>query len=126
MVSVRRLLLGCVAAGAILAAPVSASASGGGAARHAGRTPIKHLVVIFDENISFDHYFGTYPKAANPPGEPTFIPLRLTPNVNGLTGPLAKRNPNLLNTKNSGGAANPFRLDRSQNLTADQNHGYSS
>jgi len=24
-------------------------------------TPIKHLVVIFDENISFDHYFGTYP-----------------------------------------------------------------
>jgi phospholipase C len=23
-------------------------------------TPIKHLVVIFDENISFDHYFGTY------------------------------------------------------------------
>ena len=23
--------------------------------------PIKHLVVIFDENVSFDHYFGTYP-----------------------------------------------------------------
>ena len=22
-------------------------------------TPIKHLVVIFNENISFDHYFGT-------------------------------------------------------------------
>ena len=28
-------------------------------------TPIKHLVVIFDENESFDHYFGTYPYAAN-------------------------------------------------------------
>jgi phospholipase C len=26
-------------------------------------TPIKHLVVIFDENISFDHYFATYPHA---------------------------------------------------------------
>ena len=26
-------------------------------------TPIKHLVVIFGENISFDHYFGTYPNA---------------------------------------------------------------
>jgi phospholipase C len=26
---------------------------------------IKHVVVIFDENISFDHYFGTYPNAAN-------------------------------------------------------------
>ncbi len=22
------------------------------------KTPIKHLVVIFQENISFDHYFG--------------------------------------------------------------------
>jgi phospholipase C len=29
------------------------------------RTPIRHVVVIFDENISFDHYFGTYPHAAN-------------------------------------------------------------
>src|SRR4051794_21807458 len=28
-------------------------------------TPIKHLVVIYDENVSFDHYFGTYPKAKN-------------------------------------------------------------
>ena len=26
-------------------------------------TPIKHLVVLFDENESFDHYFGTYPYA---------------------------------------------------------------
>ena len=26
-------------------------------------TPIQHLVVIFQENISFDHYFGTYPVA---------------------------------------------------------------
>ena len=24
-------------------------------------TPIKHVVVIFDENVSFDHYFATYP-----------------------------------------------------------------
>ena len=35
-------------------------------------TPIKHLVVIFQENVSFDHYFGAYPQAANPPGEPRF------------------------------------------------------
>src|ERR1700689_751704 len=33
-------------------------------------TPIKHLVVIFDENRSFDHYFATYPTAKNPSGEP--------------------------------------------------------
>ncbi len=29
-------------------------------------TPIKHVVVLFQENISFDHYFGTYPYATNP------------------------------------------------------------
>lgn len=29
-------------------------------------TPIQHLVVIFNENVSFDHYFGTYPSATNP------------------------------------------------------------
>ena len=38
-------------------------------------TPIQHVVVIFDENVSFDHYFGTYPNATNPPGEPAFTPL---------------------------------------------------
>ena len=31
-------------------------------------TPIKHVVVLFDENVSFDHYFGTYPFAANTDG----------------------------------------------------------
>ena len=36
------------------------------------KTPIKHLVVIFNENRSFDHYFGTYPNATNPEGEPRF------------------------------------------------------
>lgn len=29
-------------------------------------TPIKHVVVIFQENVSFDHYFATYPVAAIP------------------------------------------------------------
>src|SRR5580704_759898 len=37
------------------------------------RTPIKHLVVIFNENHTFDNYFGTYPNAANIPGEQGFI-----------------------------------------------------
>jgi phospholipase C len=34
-----------------------------------GRTPIKHVIVIFQENVSFDHYFATYPHAENLPGE---------------------------------------------------------
>ena len=35
-------------------------------------TPIQHVVVIFGENISFDHYFATYPYSTNPQGEPAF------------------------------------------------------
>src|SRR5271168_4220687 len=40
--------------------------------------PIKHLVVIFNENVSFDHYFGTYPNASNIEGEPLFEPNKNT------------------------------------------------
>jgi len=86
-------------------------------------TPIKHLVVIFDENISFDHYFGTYPVAANPSGEPQFTAKAGTPTVNGYTKALLTANPNL-NPANGSGATNPFRLDPSQAVTADQNHDY--
>jgi len=86
-------------------------------------TPIQHLVVIFQENISFDHYFGTYPNATNPEGEPAFKALPGTPSVNGLTGALITSNPNM-NTANGTGASNPFRLDRSQAATSDQNHNY--
>src|SRR5208282_4674762 len=86
-------------------------------------TPIKHLVVIFNENISFDHYFGTYPNATNPAGEPKFKAKQNTPTVNGLSGAVLVNNPNL-NPANGTGATNPFRLDRSQAGTADQNHAY--
>jgi phospholipase C len=87
-------------------------------------TPIKHVVVIFGENISFDHYWGTYPSATNPANEPRFVAAAGTPTVNGLTTGLLTLNPNLLNTGNGTGAANPFRLDRSQAGTADQDHDY--
>ena len=86
-------------------------------------TPIKHLVVIFQENISFDHYFGTYPTAKNPAGEPKFHARPGTPTVNGYTDALLTRNPNL-NPANGAGATNPFRLERSQAVTADQDHDY--
>jgi phospholipase C len=87
-------------------------------------TPIKHIVIIFQENVSFDHYFGTYPNAANPAGEPAFHARRGTPTVNGLSGGLLTNNPNSLGTANGTGATNPFRLDRSQAATNDQNHAY--
>ena len=104
------------------AAEVAASAS---RAAPATATPIKHLVVIFGENISFDHYFGTYPHATNPGGEPQFHAAPGTPSVNGLNHGLLTRNPNLLNSQVNGkGATNPFRLDRSEAATADQDHDY--
>ncbi|AOK32074.1 MULTISPECIES: phospholipase C [Burkholderia] len=89
-------------------------------------TPIKHLVVIYGENISFDHYFGTYPKATNPPGEPAFNAMAGTPSVNGLSDALLNANPNAANSANGAGATNPFRLDRTQAATADQNHAYTA
>jgi phospholipase C len=92
------------------------------------KTPIKHLVVVFNENRSFDHYFGTYPNALNPEGEPLFEPAKNTQrDINNLlTSPaLLDNNPNL-NPANGTGAANPFRLDRTQANTADQNHGYTA
>ena len=88
-------------------------------------TPIKHLVVIFQENVSFDHYFATYPKATNPQGEPKFFGANNTPSVNNLVSAnLLTNNPNFTNTANGAGAANPFRLDRTPGSTADQNHSY--
>ena len=88
-------------------------------------TPIKHLVVIFQENVSFDHYFGTYPVATNQKGEPQFHARPGTPTVNGFTTALLNNNPNL-NPANGSGATNPFRLDRTQSVTADQNHDYTA
>jgi phospholipase C len=78
-------------------------------------SPIRHLVVIFQENVSFDHYFATYPNATNPAGEPRFTPQADTPSVNGLTLQLLQNNPNM---------GNPQRLDRSEALTCDQDHDY--
>jgi phospholipase C len=88
-------------------------------------TPIKYIVVIFQENNSFDHYFGTYPNALFPNGQPVspqypagespFVPLPNTPSVNGLSP--------FLNNLN---AVAPFRLDRSQALTCDNDNGYTA
>ena len=35
-------------------------------------TPIQHLVVIFGENVYFDHYFASYPQAANDAAQAAF------------------------------------------------------
>src|ERR1022692_4806562 len=86
-------------------------------------TPIQYLVVIFQENVSFDHYFGSYPNALNPPFENKFKASPKTPTVNGLSNAVLNFNPNL-NPANGTGASNPFRLDVLQAATADQDHNY--
>ena len=120
------LAVGATVTGANAAPKAVTAASPGGSLtfRPGGTaTPIKHLVVIYDENVSFDHYFGTYPYAANTDGS-TFHAKRGTPTVNGLyskitpsgpVGPLLTSNPNLFN---------PTRLTHSQALTCDQDHAY--
>jgi phospholipase C len=121
--------LALVAFGAVGAGTALAANSGNNAVAHhhpepVTATPIKHLVVIFDENVSFDHYFGTYPYAANQSGETPFIADDDTPTVNGLyssvvngqpTGPLLTHNPN---------GANPPRFSPNDPMTCDQDHGY--
>jgi phospholipase C len=78
-------------------------------------TPIKHLVVIYDENESYDHYFGTYPVAAN---------------TDGVTFPAttAPANRNLVSDHVTGAAnpnsTKPFRLTKAQAATCDGNHNY--
>ena len=80
------------------------------------KTPIKHVVIIFQENVSFDHYFGTYPHAFNLPGETPFHAKENTPESNTLlSSGLLTNNPN---------AVGPFRLTPSQAVTCDQDHNY--
>ncbi len=113
--------------GAALAACGTAATTAGAAGKPKTRTaaaavvetttPIQHLVVIFQENVSFDHYFATYPNAANPGSdEPTFTPKRSTGTVNNENQPFSGGN--------NENAAQPFRLDRSQFETCDQDHNY--
>jgi phospholipase C len=127
-------------AGAAGAAGEAGTASAGSdlAAAYPTASKIKHVVVVFGENISFDHYFGTYPTAQNNPGETPFIAAAGTPTPNNLVTPLnpsagfaavtgvdlLNDNPNFTNAGNGAGAANPFRLGVAQASTEDMGHSY--
>ena len=79
-------------------------------------TPIQHIVVIFQENRSFDQYFASYPLAANLPQEPPFYARPRTPSVNGLlTAGLLTSNPN---------SANPQRLSPANAIVCSDSHDY--
>lgn len=105
------------ATGTFAAVGVHLRDAGATSQEEATSTPIKHLVVLFQENVPFDRYFGAYPHALNPPGEPRFVADPNTPTVNGLTGELLTDNPNL---------ADPRRLARAQHNICGSNHGYTA
>src|SRR5215467_447096 len=126
-----------VAAGAalVLLSAGAAAASTAGSSKPVDfgstTTPIKHVVVIFQENVSFDHYFGTYPNATNTSGQ-RFDPSHQTPTVNNLVdtkgaggvGNLLTNNPN---RDDGGNQVNPRRLDPAtinDILLCDQDHSY--
>src|SRR5260370_16300777 len=67
-----------------------------GSAQNTPTTPIKHLVVIFQENVSFDHYFATYPEAANPGADPVLLARLNTPSANAPSCPSRTTHPNSL------------------------------
>ncbi|MEU1594947.1 alkaline phosphatase family protein [Streptomyces sp. NPDC005708] len=109
-------LLGAAALTALGANAPAWAAAPNGWPHSSTATPIKHVVVLFDENVSFDHYFATYPQAANTDGT-KFTASKKTPkDVDNLrTAGLLTKNPNQYA---------PKRLTPSQALTCDQNHAY--
>src|SRR5947208_10169391 len=74
--------LSAVVIGSLFA--VAARSTGAGTQRKpaaaAGIHKIKHVIVIMQENRSFDHYFGTYPGAAGLPRNPDGSFAVCTPN----------------------------------------------
>jgi phospholipase C len=89
------------------------------ASETATATPIHHLVVLFQENVSFDHYFGTYPHAANVDGQ-QFTAKPGTPAVDGLTADLLTRNPNRAQPVRLGGPGQQVVCDQDHEYTAEQ------
>ena len=108
-----KIIFGLIASSCLLGSVLRAAAP----EDHSPATPIRHLVVVFQENVSFDHYFATYPNAKNKPGETRFVPRPGTPTVNGLSEVLLSHNPN---------SAPPKRLDRAHAATCDQDHDYTA
>ena len=80
-------------------------------------TPIKHLVVIFQENVSFDHYFGTYPNAANTDG--LALP-RFAAHPDGERTRWKRCSPTTRTGPTRRGSSH------AQALTCDQGHGYTA
>ncbi|MGD0736586.1 MAG: alkaline phosphatase family protein [Terracidiphilus sp.] len=141
-------LAGCSSTTPISSAVTTTSSSSSTSALGTPVTPIQHVIVIFGENISYDHYFATYPSIAYSAADSanageiyqTNFPKSATaPANNNLVAPLNPSTwaplatPTLLTdnpngptgsgaTYNGANAVNPFLFWNNQAATADQNH----
>ena len=87
-----------------------ANANAAQASTASTQSPIKHTIVIYQENRSFDSYFGTYPNASG------FKSLPGTPSVNGI--PMDS-----FNLDENGNKVTPW-LAPNNDQTLDVNHHY--
>ena len=66
----------------------TSSGAGGGGGATPGIESIKHIIVIMQENRSFDHYFGTFPGADGIPMDANGVPTVCAPDP--MTGMCVK------------------------------------
>src|SRR3954463_11210587 len=111
----RRTLLGAGAAALAATAAIYTVAQADPQGLPPANTPIQHVVIIFGENQSFDHYFATYPNAANPAGQPAVSGRLGSQKIDNL------QTANLLGNNNPN-SRKPRRLDRSEAVPCDFNH----
>jgi len=101
----RRVLMLAVGSAIVLAAGPMAAIPAGAESDRGTHSPIKHTIILYQENISFDHYFGTFGHGSN--GIPAGATLSHT-GASGTYGPYAP-------TQLSGAT---------QSRTCDVDHGY--
>ncbi len=140
---VAALLAGCL----LLASCGGGSSNSGGADSTSGSTPgsstttatvapgppavgihkIRHVVIIMQENRSFDSYFGTYPGAEGIPGlagNPGTVPCLPDPNTGGCVRPFHDRQDRSLGGPHSSTAAQvDINLGKMDGFVGEQERG---
>lgn len=83
------------------------------------RHKVKYVFVLFQENRSFDHYFGTFPGANGLFADPSAVPAARAPAT-------ASNTQLIYNTDGSAGTVSAFRIGTQQNASAldDIDHGH--
>jgi len=90
-------------------------------------TPITNVIVLFQENVSFDHYFGTYPARRTTRATRSSYPIPVLHGQRTDSRPVEQQPEHQQPGQRSGitqGRVNPMRLSPAQAYTCSQNHNY--